>query len=210
MHLRTRRSVRTAAWAGMVGPMLLGGTITTLTIVQRDFLRSLGWHPINAPTTDWPSGLALGPYGAAMTGTFIVSGGLLALFALGLHQAIDRAEDRTGPVLLVVAGGATMLLAFRTDPSIGSTGRTVVGLIHDVAFGILGVSLLGALFTLARRFRQDPYWRGHALYTVVTALIVAPAFWFKGLMFYVFLMNILLWFELTAWRLWRVGMVKNA
>jgi hypothetical protein len=194
----------------MVGPMLLGGTITTLTIVQRDFLRSLGWHPINAPTTDWPSGLALGPYGAAMTGTFIVSGGLLALFALGLHQAIDRAEDRTGPVLLVVAGGATMLLAFRTDPSIGSTGRTVVGLIHDVAFGILGVSLLGALFTLARRFRQDPYWRGHALYTVVTALIVAPAFWFKGLMFYVFLMNILLWFELTAWRLWCVGMVKNA
>ncbi len=137
MHLRTRRSVRTAAWAGMVGPMLLGGTITTLTIVHRDFLRSLGWHPINAPTTDWPSGLALGPYGAAMTGTFIVSGGLLALFALGLHQAIDRAEDRTGPVLLVVAGGATMLLAFRTDPSIGSTGRTVVGLIHDVAFGIL-------------------------------------------------------------------------
>ncbi len=210
MHLRTRRSVRTAAWAGMVGPMLLGGTITTLTIVQRDFLCSLGWHPINAPTTDWPSGLALGPYGAAMTGTFIVSGGLLALFALGLHQAIDRAEDRTGPVLLVVAGGATMLLAFRTDPSIGSTGRTVVGVIHDVAFGILGVSLLGALFTLARRFRQDPYWRGHALYTVVTALIVAPAFWFKGLMFYVFLMNILLWFELTAWRLWRVGRVKNA
>ncbi len=103
-----------------------------------------------------------------------------------------------------------MLLAFRTDPSIGSTGRTVVGLIHDVAFGMLGVSLLGALFTLARRFRQDPYWRGHALYTVVTALIVAPAFWFKGLMFYVFLVNILLWFELTAWRLWRVGMVKNA
>ena len=207
--MMNQQVMRTAAIAGMVGPFLLGGAITVLTIVQRDFLRGLGWHPISAPTTDWPSGLALGPYGATMTGTFIVSGSLLALFAIGLQRGIEHAEDRLGPVLLVLAGGATMLLAFRTDQTIGSTGRTVVGLIHDVAFGILGVSLLGALFALARRFRHDPHWREHAYYTIVTALIVAPAFWFKGLMFYVFLVNILVWFELTAWRLWRVGQVGH-
>lgn len=209
MHFRPQQLVRTAAWAGMLGPLLLGGTITVLTIVQRDFMRSLGWDPISAPTTDWPSGLSLGPYGNIMVSTFIVSGGLLAVFGLGLQRGIERAQDRIGPVLMVLAGGATMLLAFRTDPTYSTVERTTAGNIHDVAFGILGVSLLGSLVTLARRFHHDGHWRGHTWYTLLTAGIVAPAFWFKGLMIYVFLANILVWFEVTAWRLWRVGRQNN-
>ena len=52
--------IKLAARAGLIGPFLFGGVVTTLTILKYDFLRSLGWDPIYAPTFDWPSGLALG------------------------------------------------------------------------------------------------------------------------------------------------------
>lgn len=201
--------VRIAAIVGMIGPLLLGGMIAALTILQYDFMIGLRWHPLTAPTTDWPSGLSLGPYGGLMIGTFILSGALLIFFAIGLDHALGTKERmRTGPALLMLAGLATMLLAFKVDPSFGSAGRTIIGTIHDIAFGILGISLLAALIVLARHFKQDPLWRSHAAYTLITALIVAPAFWFKGFIFYLFLANILLWFELTGWRLWRVTHVQ--
>ena len=50
--------IKLAARAGMIGPALFGVVLTILTILKYDFLLSLGWHPINAPTFDWPSGLA--------------------------------------------------------------------------------------------------------------------------------------------------------
>jgi hypothetical protein len=197
---------RAAAIAGMIGPTVLGGAIGVLTILQRDFLRGLGWHPLRAPTIDWPSGLALGPYGDVMVGTFIVSGLSLAFFAAGLYRGIaPSATARNGAALLALAGIATMLLGFKGDPTYAGTPRTLVGTVHDLAFALLGVSLLTALVVLARCFRNDPRWHNHARYTMLTALLVAPAFWFKGLVFYLFLANILLWFELTAWQLWRVA-----
>jgi hypothetical protein len=200
-------SIRNAAIAGMVGPLVLGGMIGILTVVQYDFLVELRWHPLRAPTTYWPSGLALGPYGELMVGTFVVSGLLLARFAVGLHRGI-RGGSRSGPAWLVVAGGALMLLGFKTDVEYGGATRTLVGTIHDVAFSLLGVALLAALFALARRFGQDPAWRGHARYTVLTGILVAPAFLFKGIVFYAFLANVLVWFELTAWRLWWIALPK--
>ena len=68
----------------LLGPILFALVLITLTIIQYDFLRGLGWHPINDPTFDWPSGLALGPYGIVMTATFIISGFLIAILALRL------------------------------------------------------------------------------------------------------------------------------
>ena len=68
----------------LLGPILFAVVLTTLTIIKYDFLLSLGWDPINAPTFDWPSGLALGKYGFVMTATFIISGLLMFIFALRL------------------------------------------------------------------------------------------------------------------------------
>lgn len=73
--INNQRAIHVAALAGMAGPLLLGGTIAALTWLQRDFMRGLGWNPISAPTLDWPSGLALGPYGNVMEAAFIGSGG---------------------------------------------------------------------------------------------------------------------------------------
>lgn len=193
-----------AALAGMITPLCFGGVIIGLTLLQYEFLRGLRWHPLTAPTTDWPSGLALGPYGWLMVATFIASGLLLIGFAAGMAQSLG-AGLRLGPGLLMLAGLAMLLLAFKTDPTFVPTPRTLGGLIHDLAFGLLGLSLLPALFALADHFRRDAYWRGHAAYTLLTGLLVVPAFLLRGVGFYLFLLAVLLWFELTAIRLWRLA-----
>lgn len=186
----------------MVGPIVFGGVIVGLTIAQYEFMRGLRWHPLTAPTTDWPSGLALGPYGLVMNAAFVLSGGLLAFFALGLRRALQRsAASRAGTLLLLFAGGAMALLALNVDPTYRDTPATWNGIAHDLAYGLLGVTFLPALLLLAAHFRREPRWRGHALPTLLTVLLVAPAFVFKGLMFYVFLVGALGWIEATAIRL---------
>ena len=54
----SREMIKLAARAGILGPALFGSVLITLTILKYDFLLTLGWHPINDPTFDWPSGLA--------------------------------------------------------------------------------------------------------------------------------------------------------
>ncbi len=197
--------IRVAALAGMIGPILLGGVIVVLTVLEYDFLLSLRWHPLYATTIDWPSGLALGPYGWSMVSAFILSGLLLACFAVGLHWQLTNADKLSwAPRLLFVAAVAMMLLGFKTDPTYRTTPHTVHGLIHDAAFVLLGLTLLPALFLLALRFQRDPVWQPYARYTLITVLVIAPAFALKGIAFYLFLAGVLLWFEIIAVRLWQL------
>ena len=86
--LQPTRLIKLSAYAGMIGPLFFGTMLTCLTFIEYDFLLSLGWDPLRAPTFDWPSGLALGRLGWLMTATFIVSGAAMMLFAYGLRVAL--------------------------------------------------------------------------------------------------------------------------
>ena len=195
---------RGGALAGIVGPLLLGGSILVLTLRQGEFLRSLGWHPLRAPTVDWPSGLALSPDGAWMIGAFLGSGALLAIFAAGLHQQLAATgRSPLGPLPLGVAGFALALLAAKTDPTYLPTPRTLAGAIHDGAYVLLGASLLPGMLLLATDLRGRAGWRGHSLLTLLTVALAAPAFVLKGGAFYLFLAVVIGWFLVTAGRLWR-------
>lgn len=194
---------RLAGLAALVGPLILGTTIVGLSIVQYPFMRRLGWHPISASSTDWPSGLALGPYGILMVIAFACCGVLLVLFAVGFDSLLPPGPTgRFGPILLGVAGVAMGGLACLTDPTYIPTPRTLAGRIHDASFVLLGLSLLPALVLLPFRLRQNHYWRNHALLTWATVAILVPAFVVRGLAFYLFLACILGWFMLTGWRLY--------
>ncbi|MCU0493033.1 MAG: DUF998 domain-containing protein [Chloroflexaceae bacterium] len=196
------RLVRLGAAAGMLGPGVLGVAIGVLTVVQYDFMRSLGWHPLYAAMTDWPSGLALGPHGNWMVAAFVVCGGLLPIFAAGLARSLTpRRASVVGPLLLGVAGVAMLLLAFKADPTNIPTPRTLAGAIHDGAFVLLGLSLLPGLLVLGLHFRHDPRWRRHARYTLATVALALPAFLLRGAAFYLFLLLVLAWFVATALRL---------
>jgi hypothetical protein len=194
--------IKFAARAGILGPLLFGGVVTTLTILKYDFLLSLGWHPLYAPTFDWPSGLALGKYGWIMTATFILSGFMLTLFASGLCLNLPRSRIALiATFTLSLAGLALASLAFTTDPTIRSTPATWHGQLHDLAFVLLGITLMPAMILLGFAFRQSTHWRSLASYTWGTALLAIPTFSLKGAVFYVFLLAVLVWSKVISFRL---------
>ncbi|HUE99721.1 MAG TPA: DUF998 domain-containing protein [Anaerolineales bacterium] len=191
------RLINLAALAGMSGPILFAVILTGLTIAQADFMRSLGWNALG-PVIDWPSGLALGPYGWLMTVTFFCCGAMMAFFAYGLKLAFN---EKFATTLLMIAGFAMMGLIFTTDPTLTSTSRTWHGLLHDSFFALLGLTLMPGMLLLGRVLKQDERWKNLSIYTWGTLALVFPTFWLKGAAFYVFLLAILMWSVVIALRL---------
>jgi hypothetical membrane protein len=186
----------------LIGPVLFASMLAILTFFKYDFLLSLGWHPINDPTFDWPSGLTLGKFGWIMTATFIISGLLMTLFAYRLFLDLQPAfSSRLGTFLFACAGIALAMLAFTTDPTIRDYPATWHGQLHDLSFVLLGITLFPAMIILGFAFRNDEKWKSLSLYTWLTLALAAPAFALKGAAFYVFLLAILVWNEVAALRL---------
>ena len=185
----------------MIGPVLFGTMLVILTWAEYDFMRSLRWHPLYAPTVDWPSGLALGPYGGWMIATFIVGGLLLMLFAANLGQIFYGA----GAKLLFTAGIALTMLSFLTDPTFrADPAVTWHGVLHDSSYVLLGLTLLPGLFLMARAFARQPHWRWQARLTWLVLALTVPTFIIKGITFYIFLFGVLLWYELIALKIWKL------
>jgi hypothetical protein len=200
-----RLIIRAAAVAGMVGPILFATVLLALTAVQYDFMLRIGWKPVEDPAGAWPSGLALGPYGWAQTVRFALSGLSLMIFAVGLHFGTRGGRgSRAGPALLFAAGAAMALMSFETDPIRRTGPRTLHGWVHDAAFVLFVLALTPAFFFLWRRLRKDPLWRGHARYSLVTGVSATLLLFLPGVAYYLFLLVVLVWFEVTALRLWRI------
>lgn len=190
-----------AVLSGLIGPVLFAFVVTILTIIKYDFLLSLGWHPLNAPTFDWPSGLALGDYGWIMTLTFILSGLMMTIFASGLRLSLPRLRVTFfSSLTLSLAGLALAGLAFTTDPTTlaDSTPATWHGRLHDLSFVMLGLTLMPAMIAFGFAFRTTDHWMNLSFYTWITVALAFPAFWLKGAAFYVFMLAVLVWCEVVA------------
>jgi hypothetical protein len=202
--MKYRATVKVAAVAGMVGPVLFATTLLALTVVQYDYMLGIGWRPLRDPAGAWPSGLALGSYGWVQTSNFVLSGFVLMVFSAGLHLGVaDGRGSRVGPTLLFAAGAAMALMGFETDPIQSTAPRTLHNLIHDLAFALFVLALLPAFFFLWRRFREDALWQNHARYTLITGVLAIVLFLLPGAAYYLFLAVVLVWFEVTAVKLLR-------
>jgi hypothetical protein len=200
MNLQKR--VKLASWAGIMGPLLLGGVVTILTITERDFMASIGWK-LNAPL-DWPSGLALGPSGWIMTSTFLISGILIIIFASGLRLSLPPVRTALIATWLLTAAGFGMIgLVSPTDKTIRTTPATLHGRLHDASFVVIGLTLMPAMILLGFAYYKNGQ-KGLAIYTWVTTALAIPTFWLKGFAFYIFLFAILTWCEVVALRLWSI------
>ena len=198
--------VKLAAVAGMIGPVLFMVVLLALTAIQYDFMIGIGWRPLRDPADAWPSGLALGPYGWAQVWSFVLSGLLLMIFAVGLHLGTTNGRgSRIGPALLFLAGMALALMGFESDPIRRTGPRTVHGWIHDLAFVLFILALLLTFFFLWRRLSKDPFWRGHARYTLVTGSLATLLLFLPDVAYYLFIATALAWFEVMAIRLWRLS-----
>ncbi len=198
--MSAQQHIKIAALAGIIGPLLLGSVITILTIVERDFMSSIGWK-LNEPL-DWPSGLALGPYGWIMTLTFLLCGILIIIFASGLRLSLPSIRSASiATWLFFLTGIGLMGLVSPTDKTIRTTPRTWHGILHDGSFVVIGLTLMPAMIILGFVFLKDKLWKNLAIYTWVTVALAIPTFWMKGFAFYVFLLAMLVWCEVIAFRL---------
>jgi hypothetical protein len=205
--MKRQTIIKLASLAGTIGSVLFGGVLIALSVLEYNFMLGIGWRPVANPAGAWPSGLALGPYGAAQVANFLVSGLLLCLFALGLHLQVTngRGPPPSGPALLFVAGIAMALMGFQTDPIERVGPCSLHGLIHDSAFVIFVLAFLAALFFLWRIFGEDARWQRHARYTLATGILAVLLLLLPGVAYYLFLVALLAWIEATAIRLWRLS-----
>ncbi len=194
-----------AAAAGIIGPVLFATVLASLSIVEYPFMHALGWNPVFRPTFDWPSGLALSPVGWIMTATFLVCGALTSLFAWGLRGELQDRSGQIGTILLTWSGVAMMGLAFTTDRTISPLPVSWHGRLHDLSFMALGLMLIPAMIMLALSFRESVHWKQLFPFTLVAFALAIPTFAIKGIVFYAFLLAILAWNEVVAFRLWKEG-----
>ena len=205
--MKRQTIIRLAGFAGTIGALLFGGVLVALSVLEYDFMLGIGWRPVADPAGAWPSGLALGPYGAAQVANFVVSGLLLCLFALGLYLVVEnrRGSTSVGPALLFVAGVAMALMGFPTDPIERVGPRSLHGMIHDSAFVVFVLAFVAGLFFLWWKLGEDARWRRHARYTLATGILAVLLLMLPGATFYLFLVALLAWIEITAIRLWQLS-----
>src|SRR5712691_9314638 len=160
---------------GAIGPLLF---IIVLLIEGATRPGYSAWH-------NYGSSLSLSEQGWMQIANFLVCGLLTLCFAIGLRQVFPTGRSSVwGPMLLgVFAVGLIVAGLFVTDPSLGyppgtqSSGpQTLHGTIHGVAGLIVFSSVTIASFVMARRFAGDPNWKGWALYSLVTGVLVAVFF----------------------------------
>ncbi len=125
------------------------------------------------------SELALGERGWVQSTNFIVVGVLTIAFAAGLRRLFPTGRASIfGPLLVGFVGlGLAASGVFRTDPAnypvkADAAQGTTSGAIHGLAFVVVVGSVIAACFVLARRFRQEPTWRGYGMYSVITGILV--------------------------------------
>ena len=66
---------------------------------------------------------------------------------------------------------------------------------------VIGLTLMPAMVLLGFVFLKDERWKNLAVYTWITVALAVPTFWMKGFAFYFFLLAILIWCEVMAFRL---------
>jgi hypothetical protein len=138
---------------------------------------------------------------------FILLGLLVIAFAVGLHRRVSGRAAKIGTGLLMLAGVALVLLGFKTDPNLLSTGpQTLSGWIHGLAFVLLTLSLLLTFFVMGWGLIKDPLWRRYGWYSLATGILFVVGFFIPGQIgTYIFLTVILAWMFVMALRLGSVA-----
>jgi hypothetical protein len=168
---------RTQGLAAMLAGPLFLAVVTVLTFVELDFMHGLGWAFTGDDEVPWPSGLALGSYGAIQVANFALAGTLLAVFVWGFRSELSASRSgRIAAVLLGIVAAGIIVSAFPTDRATvaGDAPNTWHGYLHVIAFVTTAIASLLAQIATAFALRRNPRWRGFpALSLAVVVLEVA-------------------------------------
>ena len=158
---------------GAIGPLLF---IVVFLIEGATRPNYSAWH-------HFVSSLSQGEQGWMQITNFLICGGLVLCFAIGLRRVLHPGKGSTwGPILLGIFGlclvGAGL---FVTDSLLGyppgaPSTHTLHGTLHILLSLVAFTSLPAACFVLARRFAGDPAWGGWAFYSIATGILVVVFF----------------------------------
>ncbi len=153
---------RTSALAGLaIAPLWIGVT-ALLTWLEWDYIHSVGWSPTSENEVPYPSVLLRGDLGLVQSANFVVTGVLVAVFALGLRREFTRrVSGWVATVSLAVFSLGTVMNAGTTD--LGDEPSTMSGTIHVAGFALVLVGALVAYSASGLALRGNPAWRRWAL-----------------------------------------------
>ena len=161
----------------VAGPLFLG--VWLVQALTRD-----GFDPRRHPI----SLLSLGDWGWIQSASFVVTGVLFVLAAIGLRRALHGGRGATWGPRLVASFGLGLVLAgvFVTDPGAGFPAGAPAGapqqhswhaMLHDVGFIVAQLSWLAACFVFRSRFAAGGR-RGWASACLAAAVgVIAIAGW---------------------------------
>ena len=126
------------------------------------------------------SSLSLGPGGWVQQGSFVVFGILMLLSAYGWYRFLMPGRAATWFPLFQVLSGLGLIGAglFSLDPNPGYppgavlTAPTLHETLHDVFAYEIILTLACGCFILACRFAVEVRWRGWAVYSAVTGVLI--------------------------------------
>ena len=166
-------AVRNLLYAGVAGPLLFIGA----------FLIEGFTRPGYSQWRNYVSQLATGDSGWTQVVNFLVCGGCLLLFAIGLRSALTGSRAAIGAPVIFGLFGLALLAAgiFSTDPALGYPAgappvHTTHGLIHGLA-GLFAFSALSAAaFVMAWHFGGRPGSRRWQMYSLAVGFLVIALF----------------------------------
>jgi hypothetical membrane protein len=157
---------RFGALAGIIAPIIFVGLFTLE-----------GWlRPGYSAVSQYVSELSLGPRGWIQIANFVVTGGLLFIFALSIRTEFkDGKASRLGWILLAISAFALLLSGpFVMDPASAPRDQwTWHGISHHLV-GALGFFTLAPVicFVFWRRFREDKKWQSFSAWTIIATAII--------------------------------------
>jgi hypothetical protein len=192
---------RTSALAGIAVAPFWIGTTAVLTLLEYDYLQSIGWGATTENEVPYPSALLRSDLGIVQSVNFVVSGVLIALLMLGLRREFrHRVLGWVATVALGVIATGMVLNAGTSD--LPGESSTMLGTIHVFGFILVLFGMLVAPPTTALALRGNDEWRRWRLLGWWPALLFVVMFTSLGLPgdlgFIVFIALVFAWFTLMG------------
>ena len=167
-------------WAGIVGPLLFVAVFLVEGAIRA------GYDPVRLQV----SYLSLGDRGAIQVASFLVTGGLLGAFAVGLRRHLAAVGGRGAMGVPIAIGAVSLGLliagAFSTAPAFGYPPGAPDGFpavlpatayLHLVGALLFFGGMIAAPLVMARRFRAqgETAWVAYSLVTAVVVFVALGA-----------------------------------
>jgi hypothetical membrane protein len=199
------RTVQVAALGGILGPILFAVLVVVGGLVYG------GYSHASQKVSE------LGVAGAASATLQDLNFVMLGVCVLGFSWALARVfgQPYLGPALVGYFGLVVAVHGLGLRCDVGCQGQTTSGLLHNIT-GLSGfVAAILGMLVLARRWREDANWQSHARFTVraasvalvgLVSFVITQATGTQavaGLAQRVFVIALLTWIVITAWKLRR-------